>query len=191
MAPLTEAEKQRQQQRAGEHVSRYRRLDGISAGEHPQNEPAGDAQHVDPRVLLELERVRDLKNEVGHRHRKKLRWTEGGTAEGDDQQADDHDLGECRRHRARSDGTFPLDGMMPIRLDVDQIVERVDGASEKTEDAKSAERTLDDGGVGEVFGKHHRSQDEQILDPLVRPHRAQHAGEPHEQRRGRSTGGRS
>ena len=68
VAALAEAEKQREQRRAGEHVPRDVDVGRDAAGEHAQDEAEGDEAHVEERDLLQLEAVGEVLGEVDERH---------------------------------------------------------------------------------------------------------------------------
>jgi len=67
--------------------------------------------------------------------------------------------------------------MDAIGLDVDHIVHRVHSASEKAEDREGAEGPDQKLLLENVFGEEDRSQDEEVLHPLMRASRLDHSAD--------------
>src|ERR1700733_3586583 len=89
------------------------------------------------------------------------------------------------RHGAARDRAVALDRMSPVGRDVDEVIDRIDGPREQAEHSRRpyrAPRHMEiERGVAarrhseDVLVEEHRSENEEVLDPLMRAKRANEA----------------
>ena len=163
------------------HVAGHVNRRGDAAGPDAQDEAERDHADVDERDLLQLEGVEEVLGEVGRRDEREAAGRAGSRARAR------HDEGAGRGAReglgddAARDGAEALHRVDPVGLDVDEVVDGVDGAGEQAEDPGRGERAAGEeqverrvaarGERDDVLREEHRRQHEEVLHPLVRAHR--------------------
>ena len=169
---LAEGQEQRQQDGADQKPPGDRHVDDQRAGHRAQHEAAGHHQDVHDDHVLEPRRVRHQQHHVGDRGGREARREPHAERELHHDQHGGHGHRHARGEAAGGDGAVALLGMQAILVAVGHVVEQVDGAGEPAEDREGAER-----------GPHRRreqalredqtAEDEQVLDPLLRPQRGE------------------
>ncbi len=174
------------------HVPRHVHVGRDAPRQHPEDETERDEAHVEERHLLQPEAVGEVLGEVDERDQGKRRGQQVRDAERDHDQRDGHHAGGPLRDEAAGDRAVSLDGVDPVGLDIEQVVDRVDRPREQAEDARSGQgpprhREVQRRSLGcvkkHVFVKDDGRQDEDVLHPLVGAQRleerAETAGAPH------------
>ena len=181
---LAEAQKQRQQGHA--HVQPRREthdVDQRHACRHTQHEARRDDQHVDDDDVFEFEGVGQIDQRVQHDDDAKGRIQR---ERGDEREQPDRDRRAPRdrdRQLAGGDGPVLLLGMLPIGVDIGDVVDDVDRAGDQAQQHKAedglAQRRLEEGaGHKELGVEHDGGEDENVFrQPLLGPHGAEEGAE--------------
>ena len=170
LAALGEAEEGGEHAGAEDQPLRGVGVDGAGAGRHPQDEEAGQGHHVDDHDLLEAEAVGHLGDPVAGHHQPDLP-VDGGEGKADRpgrQQRRDGD-GGALRELARGQRPEPLLRVLAVELDVDQVVDEVAGAGDRAEGDEGQCRLQHRVRLVELAGEQQPGEDQDVLDPLVRP----------------------
>ena len=169
------------------HVRRGR------AAEHPQHEPGRHDQHLEERDVLEPERVKERRAQVGRRR-------------GDEQRLADHHAGPDREQRrehgehdrvllgqrARGDRPVPLHRVPPVPLHVDDVVDEVHRRRRAAEGEHGQQRVAEAVIAAERRARQRRREHQQVLRPLPGPGRPDGRARParRRERRDRRSGHR-
>src|SRR5262249_19234799 len=160
--------------RAREHVTTHLRVGRKPAGNHAEDEPEGDQAHVEECDLFQLEAVGEVLDEVESRDAREgyVQLEEASTQRREDEE-DGKDLRQGPRYSPAGDGTTTFHRMHAIRFDVDQVVDRVDGACEEREygggekrlarDLEIQSRVAGERVSEKIFVKDHGRHHEQVL----------------------------
>ncbi len=175
MAAFTETQEQREKCGTSDHVAGDGCARAKPSGEHSQDETERDATDVHVGDLFEPKRIDDVEDEIAGGDGGELWRSKQCAAEGDHDEPHEHRFGEGDGNLAARDRAMAFDRMNSIRVGVDDVVERVDGAGKKAEDAEGSDGALDDGRMREVFGENNRGQDKRVFHPLMGTNRADHA----------------
>ena len=172
MAALAQAEEQRQQDGAEQQPRADRHIDDQRARRGANHEPDGDRQDVENHQLLDGARVDELQGDVGE-----CRDAEGGREGERGHEPDDHDPAGCcegglRGQRSGGDRPARLEGMLPIAVAIDDVVDEIDGARQAAEDRERSDCALDRRRVSELQAEEQPGEEHQVLRPLLGPQRA-------------------
>ena len=171
LAPLREAQEQREEPRADEQELRCLGADGDRTRDHSEDEQATDGHHVDDHETLEDKGIRGGDHAVERDKSGDL----GVDREAERQRAgsEDHRQSRRRPHGDRTAGDRPVTllGMQTVVLPIANVVEQVAGAGDRAEGDKR-ERGVDHGrALVEAAREQQAGEDQQVLDPLRRAQR--------------------
>ena len=169
LAPLGEAEEERDHAGAEQQPFGGMRFDRAGAGGDAQDEEARERHHVDDHDLLQSEAVGHLGDAVADHHQADFP-VDRGEGERDrarrEQRRDRHRraLGELtRRERAEA-----LLRVLAVELDVEQVVDVVAGAGDRAEGDEGEQRLDHLVRLVELAREEQAGEDEDVLDPLLR-----------------------
>ena len=81
--------------------------------------------------------------------------------------------GHSGRQLAGGDRALPLDGVEPVRFDVEDVVDEIGRGRNPDEDGEGGGAASEHGDVEDHAGRGRRAEDEQVLHPLTRSRRVE------------------
>ena len=144
-------------------------------GDHTQDKPGSDGEHVDQHDVFQPEGIRDVQDKVCQQNQRQ-RGAERQTDPQRQQRQDDRRR-DGPRHWKLARGQRPLAfaRVQPVPLDVDQIVDDVDRAGGQTQQRECQRHAGEWFGVENLLVEQDSGVDKSVFRPLLGPHGADQA----------------
>ena len=171
VAALSQGEIEREEEGAADQPGRDLRAHGSGTRRRAEDESTGDHQHVEDEDALEAGRVCRARAEIQREDdergaRERRRSCHPG--EGEHARCTD---GHGDRQPSRGNGAEALGRMMSVLAAIEDIVDQVHRARCCAEHRKASEGACARGRIEQLPAEHESRQHEDVLEPLLGPHR--------------------
>ena len=174
---LARDEEERAERGHGEEPVRQHDPRRHAAGRGAHREAARHDHDVDGRRVLEAERVRNGDELVGGQQQPEAPGDRVGEPEPSGEAHDDGRKAGAHGHDPGRDRALALDGMAAVGLRVGDVVEQVRRRGHEHEGDEGQAGEQQRAAVVERTARRRRREDQQVLDPLARPRRADEAAD--------------
>jgi len=163
---LREGEEKSKEHSAYEYPARYHDMNHQSSRDYPKEKSEAYHEDIDDDAVFKKAAVCHLQHNVHNNNIAEARIEHEGQGHGKSDEYGDDDPACSYAYTARRDGPVFFEGMRPVLVEIENIVEGINGAGHQRKEHKGDYRAGDVSGFEGVTSENERGKDDSVFRPL-------------------------